>query len=438
MRHPYLASFFVVASVAALAACGETPTAAPNPQVARSMTSSPSTSTCDINGLKSNARAYASSDRDALFPIISDLHKLVKHGPTAAGTDKAFDGLARLAEMRGTSAQLRTATGTTFNALTLGFLGCMESYISSNLPGDFSVAGALNQGWMYEVRGGASDTAAGAYERGESPYWAAEAPRGWTVASGSQAKRFLIYGYRLTDFLTNDPQIGSAFEVSTIPTIGSGKLVLGSPLTIGECGVDVTNTLRVQHVASVLTETGLVCDDAPAFASAASSLRMSGSAPLRFAQRALDFFAPRQLEAAMRIGSVGGAGSVLSPFALIDMQSVGFVVLSPVASGVISRPLAGVNGSPVQVRVQTLGGTPLGGATVTLGIDRNRSSIAYLRDGNAAPSSSVSRTTDNRGIATFDNVYLTKAGGYTLSVSGGFDGVLGVSTLSNLFNMKNK
>jgi hypothetical protein len=258
------------------------------------------------------------------------------------------------------------------------------------------------------------------------------------VAAASQAKRFLIYGYRLTDFLTNDPQVGSAFEVSTIPTIASGSLILGSPLTVGECEVDVTNTLRVQHLSSILMDTDLGCAGAPAFASASGALRARSSAPLRFAQRALDFFTPRPLNAAMIIGSVGGAGSVLSPFAVVDMQSVQFIVLSPVASGVTSQPLAGVNGSPVQVKVQTLGGTPLDGATVTLGIAGNSSSIAYFRDGSAAPSTTVSRTTANGGIATFDNVYLTKAGGYTLSVGGAFDGVVGVSTLSNLFTMQNK
>ncbi len=437
MRHQYIVSLLTAASVTVLAACGETPTSSRNPRVARATTTSSLALTCDINALKSNARAYASSNQDPLYTIIGDLQQLVKKGPTEAGTDKAFDGLARLAAMRGTTAQLSTASGTTFNALTLGFLGCMESYISSNVPGEFSVARALDPGFMYEVRGGASDATAGAYERGESPYWAAEAPQGWTVASTSVTKRFLIYGYRLTDFLTNDPQVGSAFEVSTIPTIASGTLVLGSPLTIGECEVDVINTLRLQHMSSILKETDLACAGAPAFASAASSLHPSGAAPLRFVQRALEFFGPKPLNA-MIIGSVGGAGSVLSPFAVVDMQNVGFVVLSPVASGVVSQPLAGVDGSPVQVRVQTLGGTPLDGATVTLGIAGNSSSIAYFRDGDAAPSATVSRITANGGIATFDNVYLTKAGGYTLSVGGAFDGVDGVLTLSNLFNMQNK
>jgi hypothetical protein len=437
MRHPHLASLLAVVSIAALAACGETPTSSRNPQVARAATT-PLTLTCDINGLKSNARAYASSKQDPLYTIIGDLQQLVKRGPTEAGTDKAFDGLARLAAMRGTSAQLSTATGTAFNALTLGFLGCMESYISSNVPGDFSVAGALNPGWMYEVRGKASDAATGAYERGESPYWAAEAPQGWSVAATSQAKRFLIYGYRLTDFLTTDPSVGSAFEIATIPTIASGKLALGSQLTIGQCEVELSNTLRVQHVQTILPELGLACATPPAFATLSLPSGANGFSGLRLAQRALDIFAPRPLEAAMIIGSVGGGRSVLSPFAVIDMQSVRFAFVHGIADGSISKPLADTSGDPAQVRVTTLNGTPLPGASVTLSIYGNSSSIAFFQDGSAAASTTVSRTTDANGVATFDNVRLTKAGGYTLVAGGSFDGVAGASALSNLFNMQNK
>jgi hypothetical protein len=437
MRHPYLASLLAVACVAALAACGETPTSTRNAQVARA-TTAPLALSCDITALRANARSFLASNQDPLFTIIGDLQQLVRNGPTAAGTDKAFDGLARLAAIRGTSAQGSGATGSVFNALTLGFIGCMESYISANVPGDFSVAGALSPGWMYEVRGKASDAAAGAYERGESPYWAAEAPHGWTVASTSVGKRFLIYGYRLTAFLTIDPAVGSAFEVSTIPTIASGKLTLGSALTVGQCEVELTSTLRVQHQQSILKEVGLACAAPPAFASLSAAPGSNGFSPLRLAQHALDIFAPRTLDAAMIIGSVGGGRSVLSPFAVIDMQSVQLAFVHGLADGATSHPLADTSGNPAQVRVSTLNGSPLSGATVTLAIAGNSSSIAFFQDGSAAASATVSRITDANGLATFDDVRLTKAGGYTLTAGGSFDGVPGTSVLSNPFNVQNR
>jgi hypothetical protein len=60
---------------------------------------------CDFDRLKADTRGYAASNKDLLFTIIGDLQSLSKTGPNAAATDKVFDGLARLAAMRGTTAQ---------------------------------------------------------------------------------------------------------------------------------------------------------------------------------------------------------------------------------------------------------------------------------------------------------------------------------------------
>ena len=440
MRHPRTAIFLLV-SAAALTACGEARRSSPT--APRAAITTALTLTCDFTALKSNARAYAASNKDPLFTIIGDLQSLSKNGPNAAATDKAFDGLARLAAMRGTSAQASTATGTAFNNLTTGFLGCMESYITSTVPGDFTVAGALSPGWLYEVRGkDAVDGPAGAYERGSSPFWAAEAPQGWgtSISTASQAKRFLIYGFRITDFLPNDPTVGSAFELRTIPTIGSGVLTLSSPLLIGVCDMDVTPTLRVQHITTILPIQPLTCATPPAFAglSASTSLTFGALNPLSLARRAADFLSPRPLQAAFIVGSVGGAASELSPSAVIDMQSVTLAFVNPIADGSTSQPLADDNGNPIQVRVTTKNGTPLPGVVVTLAIAVNSSSIAFLQDGTAAPSATVTRTTGADGVATFANIFLTKAGGYQLIATGSFDGVAGAPFTSNSFNIQNK
>lgn len=441
---PPRACLLVIATTA-LVACGErsTPPAPTAPHVRTEITATTLPLTCDVRALKANARAYAASHKDPLFDIIDDLKSLSKDGPNPAATDKAFDGLARLAAMRGTSAQASAATGAAFDALTTGFLGCMESYITATVPSDFSVDGALGPGWLYEVRGkDAVDGAAGAYERGSSPFWAAEAPAGWgaSISATSQAKRFLIYGSRITDFLTNDPTVGSAFELHTIPTLGSGVLSLSSPLLIGLCDVEVTPTLRVQHVGDILPLRSLTCSGPPAFASAATSPSrlLSALDPLSLAKAAVRFFSPRTANAALIVGSVGGGISELSPSAVIDMQSVDLHFVHGVANGVISRPLADSSGNPIQVSVTTRNGTPLPNVVVTLGIVLNSSSIAFLRDGAAAPSVTVSRTTGADGVATFDDVFLTKAGGYQLTATGSFDGVAGSPVLSNSFNMQNK
>ncbi|HEX6966309.1 MAG TPA: hypothetical protein VF166_10955 [Gemmatimonadaceae bacterium] len=442
---PSASTVLLLASIAALAACAEPgkPSAPTAPHVRADIAAASLTLTCDFKALKADARAYSASNQDPLFDIIGDLQSLSKYGPNPLATDKAFDGLARLAAMRGTSAQASTATGAEFNGLTTGFLGCMESYITATVPSDFSVEGALGPGWLYEVRGkDAADGSAGAYERGSSPFWAAEAPAGWSasISATAQAKRFLIYGSRITDFLTNDPTVGSAFELHTIPTIGSGVLSFSSPLLIGVCGVAVTPTLRVQHVHDILRLQSLTCSGPPAFASVttSSSRLLATLNPLSLAKAAVQFLAPRTADAAFIIGSVGGGISELSPSAVIDMQSVDLQFLHGVANGVISQPLADSSGNPLHVSVTTKNGTPLPNVVVTLGIALNSSAIAYLQDGSAPPSATVTRTTDADGVATFDDVFLTKAGGYQLIATGGFDGVTGAPFTSNSFNMQNK
>jgi hypothetical protein len=439
MHYRKCTALFLAGAVAILAACGDPTTSAPS-IVSRGIAGDPGSAGCNTFALEQNARAYAASADDPLFTIIAELGRHCESGPDAATTDEAFDGLARLAAMRGTSAQKSDATGATFDALTRGFLGCMEDYITSSIPEDFSVAGALGEGWMYEVRGGQSDASAGSYERGTSPYWAAEATQGWaaSIASNSRAKRFLIYGYQLPDYVAIDPTIGSGFEIGTIPSIASGKLAFSSPLTIGLCEVELSSTLRLEHVTTVLPGEELGCDPPPSFAQVAQSDWASAISPLRLVAKAAELLSPRPVYAAMRVGSVGGAVSELSPSVVIDVQSVRFTLVQPIAKGRISEALADANGTPVRIQVTTQNGTPLSGAEVTLAIDGNHGKPAHLRDGSSAPGATVTRTTAADGVATFDNVFLTKAGGYRLVASGGFDGIAAAQLVSNLFNMKNK
>jgi hypothetical protein len=396
---------------------------------------------CDPASLTTLASAYAASPNDALFGIIAALVPSAFHpGPVA--TDLAFDGLSRLAAMRGTSAQKSGASGATFDALVKGFLGCTESYISSTVPATFSVANALGSGWMFEVRGDDSQdpASAGAYARGSTPFWAAEPQSGKTWGNSLEVtapstttatNRVLIYGFRQTDYTTLDPKVGNAFELQTVPTIASGVLSLTPAINIGLCQVDLTETARVQHVVSILPGEDLTCAAPPSF-SAGASLAKS------LVSRAVGFFAPRTLEAAMFVGSIGGAVSELSPSAVIDMQEVDLDFILTLKDGNKNEPLQAANGGPVKVDVGTKNGSPLTAATVTLSIEGNRSSHAYFQDGNNPPSATVTRTTDQNGIATFAGVKVSKPGGFRIVATGNFDGVDGVPVTSNLFNIKNK
>ena len=450
MRRELRSTVFLTTAAMLAAACSDQSTSTVTaPQATRASIAGTLALTCAPSALTPLATAYAASADDPLFTIIAALQSSsAEFHRTAATTDLAFDGLSRLAAMRGTSAQKSGATGATFDALTKGFLGCTESYIASTVPSTFSVAGALGAGWMFEVRGNSGkDGAAGAYARGSTPYWAAEPETGrtWsnslvvTAPPGTTAtNRVLVYGFRLNDYSTLDPKVGNAFEIATIPTVASGVLALVPSLHIGLCTVDLTTTARVQHVVSILPNAGLSCATPPVFAAAGASFARSMLNPVWLASKAVGFFAPATLQAAFIVGSVGGAVSELSPSAVIDMQKVTMDFDLVVKDGRNSEPLQGADGGPVKVSVGTLNGSPLEGATVTLSIAGNNGKPAMFKDGSAAPSQTVTRVTDANGVATFTGVSLTKAGGYRLTATGSFDGVDGVPVTSNLFNIKNK
>ena len=433
----------LVAAGVTLAACSDdhasSVTAPPPVRISASLSL-----VCDPASMTTQASAFAASSSDPLFNIIGAL----AFHTGAEATDLAFDGLSRIAAIRGTSAQKSGATGATFDALAKGLLGCTEPYIRSTVPETFSVAGALGAGWMFEVRGNNSKdpATAGAYARGSVPFWAAEPQSGKTwgnslkvtaPATTTATNRVLIYGFKPTDYATLDPKVGNAFELQTVPTIASGVLSLTPAINIGLCQVDLTETARVQHVVSILPEEGLTCANPPAF-SVIASLNKSFLNPTWLAGKAVGFFAPRTLEAAMFVGSIGGAVSELSPSAVIDMQEVDFEFTLKVKDGNKSDALQAENGGPLKIDVGTKNGSPLTGATVTLAIEGNRSSHAYFQDGNNPPSATVTRTTDQNGIATFAGVTVTKPGGFRIVATGNFDGVVGVPVTSNLFNIKNK
>jgi len=439
----------------ALAACTDrsttTPTSPSAPIAPRASVSTAALATlaCDFTALKADVRDIAASNKDPLFTIASDLQSLSKNGPNAAATDKVFDGLSRLAAMRGTSALRVGVGGAVFDRLTRRFLGCAEAYVVAGAE-DQDFSAALGANWMYEVRGKTGvDPETGAYERGATgSYWAAEAGGAtWgatlvvTAPAGVTATdRALIYGFRRTDFFTNDPKAGTAFEHRTIPAIGTGALSLSPGIKIGLCNVELNSTLRVQHITTVLPKTALACDPPPVFGQATTSTAtvLAALNPASIARRAIGFFTPQPAYAAFAGGSVGGAVSELSPSAVIDMQQVTLKFVFPIVDGNNSTALKGSDGGAVKVLVTTKGGTPLPSVTVTLAVAGNSSVIAYFSDNGAAATSTVNRVTGANGVATFTGVSLTKAGGYQLVATGTFDGVAGQPVTSNSFNIQNK
>lgn len=466
MRPQLRNAVILAAAGVALTACADNTVPAPTGPDAASRRNSPSASlavpACDITVLKGHARDYAKSSRDVLLTILGDLQTAVKNGPSAAGTDKVFDGLARVAAIRGTTDQKSGVTGSVFDGLVTGLLGCAQSSVLANTE-DQDFSGALGTSWLFEVRGKNNtparqydDLTGWSYQRGSaSPAtWWAAGPGGtsWnsSITSSTLPKRFLIYGYPEPGFLTINGKFGSAFETRTIPKISP---TFGVSLKLGLCfadAVNITGTQRLNHNNEFVPNTALTCGTGPAPISVASTSGALGRLnPVSLAQRAVGFFAPQPAYAAFIVGAVGGGVSELSPSAVYDLSAIDLLKeLGTIADGRVSRALettvsVPTYGKSVIVRAMTKPSTaepisePIVGVPIELSIAGNQSSIAFFSVG-GVPAVTVTRTTDAAGYANFGDVLLTKAGGYQLAFKVSFDGVTGPPLLSNSFNFQNK
>lgn len=448
MRSLMRQAALLCATALTLTACADEQSSAPtSPAVPRpSFALSSFPTTCDPKTLKSPAGDYAASSKDALLTVIGSMQtEYNKNGKGATLTNLAFDGLERLAAMRGSSALQKSgaAAKAGFDAVVKGFVGCMEDYITSSVAGrqeDFSTA--LGDGWMFEVRNATSAASDAAYEKGSSPYWSASANWGTMIAVAAPAtttatKRILIYGYDLSAYpylLKDDKVAGNGFEIRTIPT--KPTLSFGSNVTVGLCNIDAPtqgtfDTYRAEHKDNLLLKLSPQCARAGTFTPMASNMSFDAGSVFAVAKRAVDFFAPQPLHAATMffVGSVGGAVSELSPSVIVNLQSVSMTFVSQPVNGYVNSPLGGNPGPSVRVQVTSFKGTPFPNVTVTIKVANN--------SGTNVAASGYTATTGSDGIATFPNLQVNKAGGYTLTASGAYDGLSG-SVISNLFNVQNK
>lgn len=473
MRSPLGRALALLSFGAALAACTDRPESptGPNAQIPSRASALTLTGSCDVTQLKSDAKAYASKANDLLLTYIGDIPAALKadasvlNGPVPgpAATDKSFDALSRVAVIRGTSDQKTTITPDVFDRLVKGLLLCMSSNTYANAPelpiGGFGLA--LGKNWVFEVRGkttSPADPTGPAFERGstDGTWWVFDknaATWGDAISSNWAPDRVFIYGYR-TNFLGNYTLVGgSSFEHRTIPkTIkpNSTNPYFTVAAIVGLCFNDgvvtTTPTQRVNHAGQFLALTNYgACSTPPAFTPIAS-LASATLSPRALAQRVASFFAPQSLYAATFLagGSVTGSPDDFSPSAVYDLSGLQLGNPGPIADGVTSQPLQVKTGGPITLNVTVTGTTQPApdGTPVTVSIVGNSSTIAFFADGSATatPSVTVTRFTTG-GIVTYNNLYLTKAGGYQLAFQitapPPATGV-GPMVLSTSFQMQNK
>jgi hypothetical protein len=420
---------------AGLAACSDQPSAVPTiPRTIR--VNADVLPTCNINGLKAAVRNYVAASNDPIYDIIRDLSQATS---SAAAYDAGMNGLARLALVRGSVDPVLKKTGATAAqgaAAVTGFLACMPV---GNVQDGFAtnIVSAMGAGGLFEVPVGSGPI----FTRGAgTPFWFAQPKAGtWFGLTG---KRVMIFGYQIGNYDgNNDPTAGGGFDYNIVPMLTAGQqFPTNNSLLVGVCGDGAISNVRLKHNSTILPEETIVCPaSSPPLASVSARNGLDFAA---IARKSVGFFLPEPLHAAAFAGiTAGGSVSELSPTVPVVVNAALSFQSQPV-DGPIKQTLKGSDGTSVKVLVQTTANTPLNNAVVTLEITGNSGLNALFKDptlpGNGT-AIKVTRATNSSGIADFDGIFVTKAGGYTLTATVVWDGEISATPIiSNLFNMKNK
>ena len=419
---------------AALAACSDQPSAVPTVRRAIGVNANVTLPPCNINGLKAAVRDYVAASNDPIYDIIRDLSQATTQ---AAAYDAGMNGLARLALVRGSVDPVLKKTGATAAqgaAAVGGFLACTPGGETVQDGFATNIVAAMGAGGLFEVPEGSGPI----FTRGGgTPFWFAQPKAGtWFGLTG---KRVMIFGYPIPNIDgNNDPAAGGGLDYNIVPLLATGQqFPTNNRLLVGVCGSETVSNVRLKHKITILPQETIVCPlSSPPLASVSARNGLDFAA---IARKSVGFFLPEPLHAAVFAGiTAGGSVSELSPTVPVVVNATQSFQSQPVG-GPIKQTLKGSDGTSVKVLVQTTANTPLNNAVVTLEITGNSGLNALFKDGSGPAAITVTRTTNASGIADFAGIFVTKAGGYTLTATVVWDGAISATPkISNLFNMQNK
>ena len=386
-----------------LVSCTQDKASAPSLVPTEASFAKPVKATCDFTVMRAAAKDYFVDQRGTLYDAIDVMqtaHRNAGGGNAgnAAATDEGFAVLTLTAANVKDAAEI-TGTTTQGNAFVHEVFKCMS--VAGYGP-SVSFTNSLGATGLFDVVDQNVSTAVVArYAVGNSPAFGAEPDGGnWPVSGPT-----LFYGSAVeVSTLSNEAVKGTVADLKTLPVYASfpakfkaGACKVTDPLAraLHQHGTDATILPPVQMSFCIGFDEDL------------ASVSGSTSGFAFGLKQAASWFAPRPLYAAAmptRFGG-GGAGLVdgLSEIGPVSFTSTVSFDNPPKTIRLSRQPQS----PPITVLNETSNGNPLAGVLITLTVVGNSGSFTNPPVGSTA-------VTNDEGIATFDELFIDKSGGYTI------------------------
>jgi len=242
---------------------------------------------------------------------------------------------------------------------------------------------------------------AGGFPTSGAPLYGAEPDGGnWPIS-----QKVLFHGKQLTTAtsLANEAPAGVVFDLKTLPA---------DPFTadfrVGVCDVSDPNA-RTLHVHGSSPVVLPPLPSAPTFCTALQDINAYRSGFGSMMELAASWFTPKPLFAMPAFGGGGGLVSGLSEIGPVTYTPVVTFSVPPTDSKLSAKDPQFKNA--VTVTVLTSHGNPLKHVLVTLQVAGNSGSFTN------PPLGSEPAYTDDKGVVSFPNLYIDKAGGYTIKAT---------------------
>ena len=356
--------------------------------------------TCSFSTTTNDGKAYFLNQKDTVFTLIDAMQTAARlYGTSAAETKLAgMNVLARLGTAARNGVNQVQGTPAQGNTFANDVLLCMNTAAI-----DFT--DALGPTGLFAVRDNSTAYAVVSNKFGTDGKPATGAPAyGAEPQSGNWplAQKTLFYGHLVPDsVLAQESASGVLFDLKTLPA----NLTFVPEIRAGVCDVSDA-TARILHLhgsdATILPPAGV-----PDFCTTQPPLDAYRSGFSSMMELAASWFSPKSLFAAPAFGGGGGLVSGLS--------EIGPVTFTPVVSFAVAPKNTKLSARPqftptVKVTVLSTHGNPFKKVLVTLNVVGNSGSFTNPPVGSTA-------YTDENGIALFPDLYIDKAGGYTVTAT---------------------